>query len=129
MCAWNQDDPRMLSTEMMPDKIKCMIEVVHFPEMVQTFDDNQPDVPNLSEDEHFALVIKAEFLYGWVEHPYLISPPAILDTIYSDWLGGFGPDWGNMLEVAQWCRRRLQEKLRDRASRPAPIDLNDLLGL
>lgn len=31
MCAWNQDDPRMLSTEMMPDKIKCTIEVVHFP--------------------------------------------------------------------------------------------------
>lgn len=31
MCAWHRDDPRCLSTDMLPDRIKCTVEIVHFP--------------------------------------------------------------------------------------------------
>lgn len=120
MCAWHRDDPRLLSTDVLSDHVECTIEMIHFPvclvtssinvspsdltctqETTDSSSDDSSDVPGLVEDEHFALVITAEFLYGWVDSQWLSSPPAVLEIIYGDTPKGFGPDWGNMLEVGQ----------------------------
>ncbi|EIM79057.1 uncharacterized protein STEHIDRAFT_126638 [Stereum hirsutum FP-91666 SS1] len=101
MCLWHQDDPRIISTELMPDNVPCTIEVVHFAENTDDFQDDAHDVPGLVTEEHYALVITAEVPYGWVEPRWSRSPPAILDVVYRENLGGLGPDWCNMFEEGE----------------------------